>query len=102
MSLFGVFMGVYMIFVFQQNRKEFTRLRDEAEDRKRIIQTQSMASVRSASKNANKNQSKSNSSRYAYTGMKSSPANDLADGYDSDDMDDGAFYEPRSRNNPIS
>ena len=37
MGLFGVFMGVYMIFVFQRNRREYTQLRDDAEDRKRMI-----------------------------------------------------------------
>ena len=41
MGLFGIAMGVYMLFVFQRNRREFTQLRDEADDRKRMIRTYS-------------------------------------------------------------
>ncbi|CAF3490842.1 unnamed protein product [Rotaria socialis] len=95
MSLFGVFMGVYMIYVFQQNRKEFVQLRDEADDRKRIIHTQSMASLRSA----NKNQTKVNPSNYAYTGMKTTNTNDATGIYDSDDDSASVLYEPRPMNN---
>ena len=43
MSLFGIFIGVYMLFVFQRNRDEFLHLRDEADDRKRILYSHSMA-----------------------------------------------------------
>lgn len=100
MSLFGVFMGAFMVFVFQQNRKEFVQLRDEAEDRKRIIHTQSAASLRSMNNNSNKNQTKSNAPRYAYTAMKDSQMNAPSGGYDSEDDSESVLYEPRQTLNP--
>ena len=76
MGLFGVCIGIYMMFVYQRNRKEFTQLRDEADDRKRIIRAHSNASLRSINNNTtNKNPPKSTGQRYSYTGMRSSPSN---------------------------
>ena len=98
MSLFGIFMGVYILFVFQRNRREFTQLRDEADDRKRIIHTQSMASLRSVNNNTTtttKNPPKTNTSRYTYTGMRSSPSNGTGNGYDSDNNSGSILYQPR-------
>jgi hypothetical protein len=89
-GLFGVFVGVYMMFVFQRNRKEFTQLRDEADDRKRIIRTHSTSSLRSIN-----DQTKTNTQRYAYTGMKSSPSNGAGSGYDSDNNSASVLYQPR-------
>ena len=50
MGLFGVFGGVYMLFVFQRNHEEYLQLCDEADDRKRIIHSHSMASIVSGKK----------------------------------------------------
>jgi len=94
LSLFGVFMGVYMIFVFQRNRREFIQLRDEADDRKKIIRTHSMASL-NANTPTNKNQTKPSSQRYSYTGMRSSPSNGTGNGYDSDNNSSSVLYQPR-------
>jgi len=69
MGLFGVLVGVYMIFVFQRNRREFTQLRDEADDRKRMIRTYSTTSVRSVNNNpttTTKNPTKTNTQGYSY------------------------------------
>ena len=95
MSLFGIFMGVIMIFVFYKNHKEFIRLRDEADDRKRIIQTQSMASLRSTNNYMNRNPMKSNERQYPYTNIRNSPVDDIGDGYISDDDNSIVFDEPR-------
>lgn len=99
MSLFGVCIGIYMMFAFQRNRREFTQLRDEADDRKRIIRAHSTASLRSTNNNpstSNKNPPKNNNQRYAYTGMHSSPSN----GDDSDTNSSSIFYKPRSIPDP--
>jgi len=96
MSLFGILVGVYMIFVSQRNRKEFVQLRDEADDRKRIIRTNSMGSIRSA----NNNQTKTDTQRYRYTGLRSSPSNGGGNGYDSDNNSSNGFYQPRSKDDP--
>jgi hypothetical protein len=97
MGLFGIFMGVYMIYVFQQNRKEFIQLRDEADDRKKIIRTHSMASLRSVNNDNTpaKTQPKNNAQRYSYTGMRSSPSNEAGNGYDSDNNSSSVLYQPR-------
>jgi len=84
LSLFGVLMGVFMIFVFQRNYKEFTQLRDEAEDRRKIIRANSTTSVRSST-NPKNNGGKSAFPRYSYSGIRSSPSND----YDSDQNEPG-------------
>lgn len=84
LSLFGVFMGVFMIFVFQRNYKEFTQLRDEAEDRRKIIRANSTTSIRSST-NPKNNGGKSAYPRYSYSGIRSSPSND----YDSDQNEPG-------------
>ena len=86
-------MGAYMLFVFQRNRREFVQLRDEADDRKRIIRTHSMASVRSTTNN--NNSSKSNMPRYQYTSMKSSPTNGTTAEYDSDNNSGSVLYQAR-------
>ena len=102
LSLFGVFMGVYMLFVFQRNRKEYTQLRDEADDRKRMIRTRSSESLRSMG-NTNpptKNPPKTTTQRYAYTGMRSSPSNGTGNGYDSDNNSSSVLYQPRPRVDP--
>jgi hypothetical protein len=104
MSLFGVFMGVYMLFVFQRNRKEFVQLRDEADDRKRMIRTHSQASVREANNNNTKEtiktKPKNSTSGYSYTGMRSSPSNGASGGYDSDDNSGSVLYQPRHAVDP--
>ena len=100
MSLFGIAMGSYMVFVFYKNRNEFIQLRDEADDRKRIIQTQSMMSLHSASNNTNQNQLKPNGSRYPYTSLKRSSMNEIGDGYESDDESAGVLNESHSMLNP--
>jgi hypothetical protein len=102
LSLFGVFMGVIMIFVFQRNRREFTQLRDEADDRKRMIRANSTGSLHSMN-NPNptsKNPPKSSTQRYSYTGMKSSPSNGTGNGYDSDNNSSSVLYQPRPRVDP--
>ena len=106
MGLFGVFMGVYMIFVFQRNRREYTQLRDDAEDRKRIVHSHSMASLRSMNNNTTNGggsnaKKPSTKSGYSYTGMKSSPSNGNGSSrYDSDDNSSGVLYQPRATLNP--
>jgi hypothetical protein len=97
LSLFGVFMGVYMLFVFQRNRKEYTQLRDEADDRKRMIRTYSAESLRSMS---NTNPPKTNTKRYSYTGMQSLPSNATGNGYDSDNNSSSVLYQPRPTVDP--
>ncbi len=87
MGLFGITIGCFMLFVFQRNRKEFTQLRDEADDRKRIMP-------------GHKNPPKSKSSGYQYTGMKGSPSNGNAVEYDSDDNSSGVLYQPPPIPNP--
>jgi len=105
MSLLGILFGVYMIFVFQRNRREFIQLRDEADDRKRIIHSHSMASLRSMNSNANKQhhhhyaQPRPAAPRYPYTGMRSSPSNGTGAGYDSD-TSASVLYQPRTTLNP--
>lgn len=96
MGLFGIFTGVFMLFVFQRNHDEYIQLRDEADDRKRILHSQSMASFRSMNSNAIKNQIKSNLTRYSYGGMRGSPSNGTAVGYDSDNNSSSVLYQPRA------
>lgn len=103
MGLFGVCIGIYMMFTFQRNRKEFTQLRDEADDRKRIIRAHSTASLRSMNNNTTtttttKNPPKNNGQRYAYTGMRSSPSN----GEDEDNNSSSILYKPRPAVDPNS
>ena len=100
MGLFGVFMGVYMLFVFQHNRNEFLHLRDEADDRKRILYSHSMASLRSMNSNAIKHQMKTGLPRYPYTGMRGSPSYGTATGYESDNNSSSVLYQPRASFNP--
>ncbi|CAF4415791.1 unnamed protein product, partial [Adineta steineri] len=69
MGLFGIFIGVYMLFVFQQNRNEYVQLRDEADDKKRILYSHSMGSLRSMNSNGVKHQMKTGLPRYSYNGM---------------------------------
>jgi len=95
MSLFGVFMGVYMLFVYQRNRKEFKQLRDEAEDRKRIIKAHSTTSL-----TGKRNENRNSGQRYAYTGMKSSPSNGAGNGYDSDNNSASVLYQTRPFSDP--
>lgn len=95
MGLFGIFAGVFMLFVFQRNRREYTQLRDDADDRKRIIKTQSLASLRSANANAAKQSAKPAPSRYAYTEMKSTPSNVVTAVDDSDDDSSSILYQAR-------
>jgi hypothetical protein len=97
MGLFGIFIGVYMLFVFQQNRNEFMQLRDEADDRKRILYSHSMASLRSMNSNPIKHQIKT---RYPYSSMHGSPSYGTATGYDSDNNSSSVLYQPRASYNP--
>jgi hypothetical protein len=92
MGLFGIFIGVYMLFVFQHNRDEFFHLRDEADDRKRILYSHSMASLRSMNSNPIKHQIKA---RYPYNGMRGSPSNGTTNGYESDNNSTSVLYQPR-------
>jgi hypothetical protein len=95
MSLFGIFVGVYMLFVFQRNRKEFVQLRDEADDRKRMIRAHSTASVHSTNnKEIIKTKPKANTSGYTYTGMKNSSSNGAPVDYDSDNNSSSVLYRP--------
>ena len=99
LSLFGVAMGAFMMFVYQTNRRQYTQLRDEAEDRKRIIHGQSTASLRSAT---NK-KAKFNGSRYDHSGEKNYPSNGSGpDGYDSDqdELNNVEQRRPMLRPNP--
>ena len=97
LSLFGILMGVLMIFVFQRNRREYTQLRDEAEDRKRIIRSHSTASMN----NGNKQGGKSAYPRYSYTGVRSSPSDGITtNGYDSDNNSTGVLDQPRTTVHP--
>jgi hypothetical protein len=98
MSLFGVAMGAYMLFVSQRNRREFTQLRDEAEDRRRIVHAHSVASLRSMNNNNMKQgpSSASNFPRYSYTGLRNSTPNRYqADEDESDNNEEEALYRPR-------
>jgi hypothetical protein len=98
MSLFGILVGVYMIFVSQRNRKEFIQLRDEADDRKRIIRTHSMGSIGSGNNNStNTNQTKTDTQRYRYTGL---PSSEGENGYDSDNNSSTGFHQPRPIGDP--
>ena len=101
MGLFGIFIGVYMLFVFQHNHQEFTQLRDEADDRKRILHSHSMASLRSMnSSHAQKNQhyqAKMGLPRYPYGGIRGSPSTGTATGYDSDNNSSSVLYQPRAK-----
>jgi len=92
LSLFGIFMGVLMLFIYQRNRKEFIQLRDEADDRKKIIRAHSTASL-----NTNTNQTKPSTQRYSYTAMRSSPS---GNGYDSDNNSASVLYQPRPMVDP--
>jgi hypothetical protein len=98
MGLFGIFIGVYMLFVFQQNRNEFMQLRDEADDRKRILYSHSMASLRSMNSNPIKHQIKTGLPRYPYSSMHGSPS--YGTGYDSDNNSSSVLYQPRTPYNP--
>ena len=95
MGLFGIFVGIYMLFVFQRNHNEYIQLRDEADDRKRILYSHSMSSLRSMNSSAIKSQIKSGLLRYPYTGMHGSPSNGTAAGYDSDNNSSTILYHPR-------
>ena len=96
MGLFGIFIGVYMIFVFQRNHQEFLQLRDESDDRKRILYAHSMSSLRSmASSHLNKNAQ----ARYQYSGMNESPSIGTTVAYESDNNSSTAFYQPRAKFN---
>jgi hypothetical protein len=95
MGLFGVCVGAYMLFVSQRNRKEFVQLRDEADDRKRMIHGHSTGSLRSLNTSTTKPQTKPSTQRYAYTGMRSSPSNGTGGGYDSDNNSSSVLYQPR-------
>jgi hypothetical protein len=95
MSLFGIFIGVYMLFVFQRNRDEFLHLRDEADDRKRILYSHSMASLRSMNSNAIKHPIKT---RNPYNGIRGSPS--TATGYESDNTSTSVLYQARASYNP--
>lgn len=96
MGLFGIFIGIYMLFVFQRNRDEFIHLRDEADDKKRILYSHSMASLRSMNSNATKHHIKP---RYPYNGMHGSPSNGTATGYESDNNSSSVLYQPRASYN---
>ncbi|CAF1329050.1 unnamed protein product [Adineta ricciae] len=100
MGLFGIFIGVYILYVFQQNRNEFINLRDECDDRKRILYSHSMASLRSMNSNPIKQQLKSSLPRYPYNGMRGSPSYGASTGYDSDNNSTSVLYQPRAGYNP--
>lgn len=100
MGLFGIFIGVYILYVFQQNRNEFMNLRDECDDRKRILYSHSMASLRSMNSNPIKQQLKSGLPRYPYNGMHGSPSYGASTGYDSDNNSTSVLYQPRAGYNP--
>ncbi len=97
MGLFGIFIGVYMLFVFQRNRDEFLQLRDETDDRKRILYSHSMASLRSMNSNAIKQPIKP---RYPYNGIRGSPSNGTSAGYESDNNSSSVLYQTRASFNP--
>ncbi len=99
MGLFGIFIGVYMLFVFQRNHDEYIQLRDEADDRKRILYSHSMASLRSMNSNGIKHQIKTGLPRYPYTGMRGSPSNYTTNGYESDNNSASVLYQPRATYN---
>ena len=90
MGLFGIFIGVYMLYVFQRNRNEFIHLRDESDDRKRILYSHSMASLRSMNSNPIKHPLKA---RYPSTGIRGSPS--TATGYESDNNSTTVLYQSR-------
>ena len=90
MGLFGLFIGIYMFYVFQRNRDEFIHLRDEADDRKRILYSHSMASLRSMNSNAHKHPLKT---RYPSNGIRGSPS--TATGYESDNNSTSVLYQSR-------
>jgi len=103
MGLFGIAIGSFMLFVFQRNRREFTQLRDEADDRKRMIRAHSTGSIRSNNNNKDviKTKPKSTTSGYTYTGMRSSPTNETGvGGYDSDNNSSGVLYRPNPMVDP--
>ncbi|CAF0895368.1 unnamed protein product [Rotaria sp. Silwood1] len=100
MGLFGIFIGIYMLIVFQNNYKEYIQLRDEADDKKRILHSQSMASFRSMNSNVLKHPIKNNLIRHPYTGMRGSPSNGTNTGYDSDNNSTSVLYQPRPIFNP--
>ncbi|CAF1505022.1 unnamed protein product [Rotaria magnacalcarata] len=100
MGLFGIFIGVYMLFVFQRNHDEFIQLHDETDDRKRILNSQSMASFRSMSSNLIKHPIKSGLIRYPYLGLRGSPSNGTTNGYDSDNNSSSVLYQSRATYNP--
>lgn len=90
MGLFGLFIGIYMFYVFQRNRDEFIHLRDESDDRKRILYSHSMASLRSMNSNAQKPPLKT---RYPSNGIRGSPS--TATGYESDNNSTTVLYQSR-------
>ena len=100
MGLFGMFIGVYMFFVFQRNYNEYIHLRDEADDRKRILNSQSMTSFRSMNSNVIKHQIKNNLQRFPYNGMRNSPSNGTTTGYDSDNNSSSILYQSRVTYHP--
>ena len=98
MGLFGIFIGIYMLFVFQRNHQEYAQIRDEADDRKRILYSHSMASLRSMSSSAQKHstyQNKSGPPRYVFNGMRGSPSNTTTNGYESDNTSASVLYPTR-------
>lgn len=90
MGLFGIFLGVYLLYVFQRNRDEFIHLRDEADDRKRILYSHSMASLRSMNSTSTKHPLKA---RYPSTAIRGSPS--TATGYESDNNSTTVLYQSR-------
>ncbi|CAF3837553.1 unnamed protein product [Adineta steineri] len=100
MGLFGIFIGVYMLFVFQQNRNEYVQLRDQADDKKRILYSHSMGSLRSMNSNGVKHQMKTGLPRYSYNGMRGSPSYGTGAGYESDNNSSSVLYQPRAGYNP--
>ena len=96
MGLFGIFIGIYMLFVFQRNRDEFVQLRDEADDRKKILYSHSMSSLRSMNSTPAKLQLKS---RYSHQNIRGSPSTTIA-GYESDNTSASVIYQPRSAYHP--
>jgi len=97
MGLFGIFIGIYMLFVFQRNRDEYIQLRDEADDRKKILYSHSMSSLRSMNSTPAKLQLKS---RYSHNNnIRGSPSTTIA-GYESDNTSASVIYQPRATYHP--
>lgn len=97
LSLFGVGIGAFMMFVFQRNRNEYTQLRDEAEDRRRIVASYSTGSLRTGGNGSNRKQSKSMASRHSYSGVKNLPSNSY--GSDEEEVNDFEQSRPMLKEN---